>query len=172
MKLTDFEHYAPLLCPKCTHHCHHVVHLKSGFKGHHIVSDGEMHIMERDFERDEIVSMYMPLGTMSKAELEQMVYNLPPRLRHQHIYTPDEIIDIFAKCEKSASGAFVFQSFVEYAKRLLVIFSSLCFSVDLARPLTLAPRFAHIISSNTQNCQRGASGAYSSGTQNVPRRCR
>jgi hypothetical protein len=127
MRMSDWSHYSELLCPKCTQHCMNIVHIKSGFKGTHIVSDGEMHIMERDFERDEIVSMYMPKGTMSQEELERVVYHLPPRLRHQHIYTQDEIIDMFAKCQKAPSGAYVFQNFVEYD--LFCLFDSVCFYV-------------------------------------------
>jgi hypothetical protein len=64
---------------------------------------------------------------MSQAEQERLVYQLPPRLRHQHIYTQDEVVDMFAECERNESGDIVFQAFAEYAnyffcKSLCVLF--------------------------------------------------
>lgn len=52
---------------------------------------------------------------MSQAEQERLVYQLPPRLRHQHIYTQDEVVDMFAECERNETGDIVFQAFAEYA---------------------------------------------------------
>ncbi len=56
---------------------------------------------------------------MSQAEQERLVYQLPPRLRHQHIYTQDEVVDMFAECERNETGDIVFQAFAEYANYLL-----------------------------------------------------
>jgi hypothetical protein len=51
---------------------------------------------------------------MSLHEQERIMYLLPARLQKLHNYTQDEMLDMFAKCEKNAKGDMVFQSFAEY----------------------------------------------------------
>lgn len=106
------------LCKACEFHCQNIVHLRGGFKGQHIVSDQELQQMELASIREDIVSLYMPNNTMTLKELNEAMFQLPSRLRNQHDYTPDELIELIKEVPRFHNGEIDFHKFASRVEEI------------------------------------------------------
>ena len=86
--------------------------LRSGHKGSHVVGRWELDTMCRQFEREDILQVYMPRGkspsSLSEAEADELLAQADARLKvakgkaMMRQVTPDEVRELFADLERDA----------------------------------------------------------------------
>lgn len=82
------------LCEKCRHHCTTAPHLKAGFKGRHVVNEGQLLEMEKDIAREDIMRTYKRPDLRTVQEQERFISCLPLHAKKPRKLTQDDVMTL------------------------------------------------------------------------------
>lgn len=82
--------------------------LRSGIRGHHVVTDMELRTMIEEMLREDILQVYVGKTQMSREAQDVIISQADAKVKHVASKTPDEIVDMFSDLDTNEEGKYSF----------------------------------------------------------------